>query len=253
MRLKVGCCGYPSSMKEYFETFSLVELQSTFYNLPKLSTANLWRQRAPKTFEFSMKTWQVITHLTSSPSWRRTRLKVGDNEKANYGFLKSSEENLTAWNKTMEICRALGCMICVVQTPPSFNFSPENAKSIRTFFQSVKRETAIAWEPRGDWLDHEKEVERLCRELDLIHVVDLLRRKPSFVGGTAYFRLHGLNPREHDYKYHYMDQDLSRLLDQLRSLRQDVSEVYVLFNNVAMGEDAQRLIKMADKEGVTVA
>lgn len=253
MRLKVGCCGYPISMKEYFKTFNLVELQSTFYNLPRLSTAKLWRQRAPKTFEFSMKTWQVITHPASSPSWRRTRLKVDNSEIANYGFLKSSSQNLAAWNKTMAVCKTLNCMICVVQTPPSFNFSHENIQSILTFFRSVDRGASIAWEPRGDWLDHEKEVEQLCRELDLIHVVDLLRRKPCFVKGTAYFRLHGLNPREHEYKYHYTDQDLLRLIDRLHSLRRSVSEAYVLFNNVAMGEDAQRLIKMADKEGVAVA
>ena len=38
MKLKVGCCGFPGGMKSYFEEFKLVEVQTTFYNLPKVET-----------------------------------------------------------------------------------------------------------------------------------------------------------------------------------------------------------------------
>jgi len=63
MRVKVGCCGFPRGMKDYFSQFKLVEVQQTFYKMPKLDTALRWRQQAPPDFEFSLKSWQLITHL----------------------------------------------------------------------------------------------------------------------------------------------------------------------------------------------
>jgi uncharacterized protein YecE (DUF72 family) len=252
LRLKVGCCGYPIAMKKYFQTFRVVELQSTFYNLPKLSTVKRWREIAPEDFEFSMKAWQVITHPVASPSWRKTRLKVKSGEEKSYGFLRLTEQNLAAWAQTMLVCKTLGCRICVVQTPPSFEFSEDNVGVVRKFLGSVNRDVRIAWEPRGSWSEHESEIRELCKELGLVHVVDLLRRRPSFVQGVAYIRLHGLNPREYDYKYHYTDNDLVRLLNELHSLEPNVSETYMLFNNVAMLDDARRFLEMASTKGFTV-
>ena len=150
------------------------------------------------------------------------------------------------------MCKTLGCRICVVQTPPSFEFNEENVSAVREFFGTVKRGVTVAWEPRGSWAEDELEIRELCKELGLVHVVDLLRRRSSLVQGTAYIRLRGLNPKEYDYKYHYTDNDLSRLLNELRSLEPNVSETYVLFNNVAMLKDAQHFLEMVFKKGFTV-
>jgi uncharacterized protein YecE (DUF72 family) len=215
-------------------------------------TAKRWREKAPENFEFSMKAWQVVTHPATSPSWRRTRLPVSDSEKDNYGFLRLTQENLTAFNETMLICRALRCKICVFQTPPSFGFSEENSYALRQFFGSAKHEVFVAWEPRGTWNEHPDKIQKLCKELDLIHVVDLLRRRPSFVRDKAYIRLHGLNPREYDYKYHYTEKDLSRLLDELRSLESKISEAYILFNNISMFDDARRFLEMTRQSAFDV-
>ena len=48
--IKVGCCGWAKSQKEYFENFPVIELQQTFYKLPDLKTAQKWREKAPKDF-----------------------------------------------------------------------------------------------------------------------------------------------------------------------------------------------------------
>ena len=60
--IKVGCCGFPTSMKRYFENYSLVELNSTFYEYPKLETVAGWREKAPENFEFTVKAHQDISH-----------------------------------------------------------------------------------------------------------------------------------------------------------------------------------------------
>ncbi|HUW19226.1 MAG TPA: DUF72 domain-containing protein [Sedimentisphaerales bacterium] len=43
---KVGCCGFPVARPEYFEQFSLVEIQQTFYQPPQPDTAKRWRDQA---------------------------------------------------------------------------------------------------------------------------------------------------------------------------------------------------------------
>jgi len=245
--VKVGCCGFSvrGGMKAYYERFKLVEVQSTFYKLPRISTVERWRENAPEDFEFTVKCWQVITHSSSSPTWRKAKLKLEGNIQA-YGMLKPTLENFDAWEKTRKVCDALRAKVCVVQCPPRFKFSEENISNLKGFFGSIDRSgIEIAWEPRGDWNLHLEEVGRLCEELDLIHVVDVLRRNPAFIGDTLYFRLHGLNPREYDYKYKYRDEDLVRLKDKILGFEEEgVNEVYVLFNNVWMAEDALRFIEL---------
>ncbi|MDI3299633.1 MAG: DUF72 domain-containing protein, partial [Bacillota bacterium] len=66
MRVQVGCCGFPEARELYYREFPLVEVQQTFYQLPRPATAERWRQEAPPGFLFAMKAWQLITHDPSS-------------------------------------------------------------------------------------------------------------------------------------------------------------------------------------------
>jgi len=61
-------------MSRYFSEFSIVELQSTFYKLPMVKTAEKWRSQAPEGFEFTLKAWQGVTHPSESPTWKRSGL-----------------------------------------------------------------------------------------------------------------------------------------------------------------------------------
>jgi hypothetical protein len=38
-KVKLGCCGFPGGRKGYFSQFHLVEVQQTFYKMPRLETA----------------------------------------------------------------------------------------------------------------------------------------------------------------------------------------------------------------------
>ena len=64
----------------YYQTFPCVEIDSSFYQLPKIATVERWRAAAPKGFEFSMKAWQVITHRATSPTYKRTRIDPRDRD-----------------------------------------------------------------------------------------------------------------------------------------------------------------------------
>ena len=248
--IKVGCCGWAvrGGKEAYFRVFNLIELQDTFYKLPKISTAEKWRSIAPNSFEFTLKAWQVITHPPTSPTWKRAKLKIKPNMKDKYGFLRPTEENFRAWEQTLNICRALKAKICVFQTPPSFGFSNKNVENVKNFFSSISRNgISLAWEPRGTWNNHLDIVKKLCDSLDLIHVVDVFRRMPVSSHSTCYIRLHGIGKGEVNYKYKYTDDDLMTLLNKVKELfNLGYAEVYVLFNNVYMADDALRFKKLIE-------
>lgn len=244
--LNVGCCGFPNRQQEYYRLFPVVELQSTFYNLPQACSAERWRAQAPVGFQFSLKAWQAITHPATSPTWKRSTERGLPGSNTKYGHLRPTRENFDAWQNTLKVCNILHASICLIQCPPSFKFSARNFNNVRRFLGQIDRgRTKLAWEPRGNWKEYPNEVKRLCNQLDLIHVVDALKSEPAAETEICYFRLHGLGPQEVNYRYRYSLQDLQRLRERiLEALTRGAKEVFVLFNNLSMLEDAKTFCGM---------
>jgi len=237
MSIIVGCCGFPMRKEEYFKRFSLVELQSTFYQLPRLETALRWRKEAPASFVFTLKASQLITHLPSSPTYRRLRKPIPQDRKKAYGFFKNTSELFRAFEETDAIAKAVEARLVLFQTPASFIPSEENKENLFQFFKKIgKRNYLIAWEPRGKW--ELPEITKICRELGIIHATDPFTSLPKDQE-IAYFRLHGRG----GYRYRYSDEELSQLLD----ISSQYKEALVLFNNTNMAEDAIRFMEIVDE------
>jgi len=218
--IKVGCCGYPTSMKRYHKSFNVVELNSTFYTYPQLSTVARWRQTAPVDFEFTVKAHQDISHK--------------------YQFeLKPSVQ---AFEQLKQICKALKARILLIQTPSSFR--PDRLDEVIEFFRKIKRENlTIVWETRGPEWDAPKNRAVLAKALktvDVPHVVDPFKSSPTYTSGMVYFRLHGKGKRL--YYYQYSNEELARLHEQIKPFERKDKEVYVFFNNLAMLDDATRFM-----------
>lgn len=246
--IKAGCCGFAAKggARAYYELFDVVELQSTFYKLPRVKTVEKWRKESPKGFEFVVKAWQAITHPPSSPTWRKCGSILSAKERGQHGHLKPTSGNIEAWKRIVEICRQLNSRVCLVQCPPSFLHNRRNVANMKRFFGAISREgVRIAWEPRHrSWHDNPKSVRELCAELGLIHVVDILKREPQSAGPVSYIRLHGL-PAELSYKYSYLDKDLELLLQKVARLK--TPETYVMFNNLTMAQDCLRFRSLLSK------
>ncbi len=240
-KIIVGCCGFPTSMKKYFELFKVVELQSTFYDIPRISTVENWRKKAPSEFEFTVKVFQGITHPPNSPTWKRC--KIPPEQRVNYGMFKPTREVMEAWNTMLEICKILKAKICIFQTPATFKATDENIGNLKKFFTGIDRANLIlCWEPRGSsWT--KDIVSKICRELDLVHVTDPFSELPVHVSEIAYFRLHGCPPGKRMYVYKYSNDDLKNLHEKCEHVAEKVDRVYVMFNNINMLEDAVRFSK----------
>ena len=227
--LHIGCGGFGCAQAEYFRTFSCVEIDSSFYQLPKLATAARWSADAPAGFTFALKAWQVITHRASSPTYKHTRLDVHDAKHAgHFGF------NATvrwAWDETYKVAQALHAGVVLFQCPASFTPTGPHVADLKHFFERAKRgKLLFAWEPRGTW--EPALITELCRELELIHVVDPFQTPALSSPKTQYFRLRGVTGAQH----RYTDEELRRL----RGFCQRKAATYCFFHTRAMVADAQR-------------
>jgi uncharacterized protein YecE (DUF72 family) len=237
-RLLVGCCGWAEAQARYVKDFQTIELQSTFYQMPSADVAKRWKALAPPEFRFCLKAWQLITHTPASPTYRRLKSKLSDEEADLYGSFRPTEQVWLAWERTREIADILDAEVIVFQCPKSFLPSRENVRNFSTFFREVERRGRIfAWEPRGENWSPEV-VRELCAESDLVHCVDPFQSEPAY-GRELYWRLHGRT----GYRYRYTEQDLAELEETLTRFDAVQRRSYVMFNNIYSKQDALRFLE----------
>ncbi len=235
MKIKVGTCGwgffkpakftpkkkFSSNLQAYSSLFSLVEVNSTFYRIPKVKTAERWRKEVSREFEFTVKCSKIVTH--------EDRFSTG--------------RSIEAFERIEEVAKVLKAKIILLQTPASFKPTTTNIRNLKSFLSTIDSKFLIAWEPRGNWDD--KIIKEICEEFNLIHCVDPFRHKTQYFSKKkiAYLRLHGLG-KPMMYRYKFSDEELADLKKIINKLK--VKTVYVLFNNVYMYEDALRFMKILE-------
>ncbi len=232
---RIGTCGFRTTKDDYAEVLSSVEIQHTFYQPPQISTLKKWRAEMPKEFEFTLKAWQLITHESSSPTYRRIKRDLTKKERRECGSFKPTDIVREALETTLACASALKARTVLFQCPAKFTPEHENIANLTQFFNSVDRgKLNFAWEPRGrEWTD--EIVGTICRDLDLWHAVDPFAR-PTTTPKYCYYRLHGI-PR---WRYTYEDSELEELAAMLPKKKL----AYVFFNNITMREDAIRFSKI---------
>ena len=218
-------------MDSYSELYDVVEVQQTFYEPPQVSTMQKWRRAVPDEFEFTLKAWQIITHEAKSPTYRRLKRELTEQERTECGAFRDTRMVREAWERTVECAEALDAKRILFQCPASFKPTDSNIENMREFFTNIgRRGLQLYWEPRGkDWT--EELCASVCAELKILHVVD------PFVSATVtpkltYYRLHGKG----GWRYVYSDADLEGLAEQMPR----AGSAYVFFNNIKMRQDALR-------------
>jgi uncharacterized protein YecE (DUF72 family) len=230
----VGLCGWTVAQSRYIREFSLLEVQQTFYDPPADQLLQKWRATVPAGFEFTIKAWQLVTHEANSPTYRRLREPLPVASRPDVGGFRHTDAVLLGWERTLRCAQLLRASAVLLQCPKSFRPTSDNVSRMRTFLASVRRpDAALLWEPRGPWAD--ALVAELCRDLELVHVVDPMQRD-TVTPEQTYFRLHGTTGSRHVHT-----------VDELRRLREMVDGrpcAYVLFNNLPRVGDAERFLDM---------
>lgn len=233
---KVGLCGFTMSMEDYPRYFSVVEVQQTFYEPPSEAVMRRWLAAMPPGFEFTLKAWQLITHESKSPTYRRLRRPLDDQERASCGGFRDSAIVRAALKRTFDCAKLLKASTLLFQCPASFGPEPDNVARLRHFIANVARPQCpsglrLAREPRGSaWTKNAAQASELCQELGLVYVVDPFVDAIHATAGPAYLRLHGVTGARHVYT----DDELRRLADLTPP------DAYVMFNNIPRVSDANR-------------
>ena len=239
--LHIGCAGwnylnvkryfensvkFKSKLEAYSKLFDFVELNATFYRLPRKSTVKRWRETVGEDFIFSVKAPGKITHE-----------------------LRFEKNSIEVLKEFLDVIEPLKANVVLFQSPASFKPSDENIKKAVEFFKeaiSICKERGIdklAWEVR--WKDTwTKEVvfSAFSKIKDIVQCVDPLRQDWFYGDRFAYFRLHGFGKRIYDYIF--KDSELEFLKDFVLKQLEKGKEVYVVFNNYNMYEDALKFKRM---------
>ena len=231
-RLRVGLCGFSMAMARY--PFPVVEVQSTFYEPPADSVMAKW----PRSLEYTMKVWQLVTHAAGSPTYRRMKRALGRRDRP--GFFADSKAVERGWQRSLECAELLSATALLFQCPASFRPEREHVRNMTRFFERIERPRArLLWEPRGTaWVEQRDLALSLCRDLDLVHVVDPFVTPPHH-RHPVYWRLHGIGgPR-----YSYSARDL-RALRRMLVEADAPGTAYVMFNNLPRVGDAKRFLSL---------
>jgi uncharacterized protein YecE (DUF72 family) len=209
---------WPTSkwLEYYTNHFDTVELNATFYRLPKPVTFKNWKARTPDHFLWSVKGSKFITH---------TRRLINPAEPLN-----------RLYGSTVGLGEKLG--VILFQLPPSLAF---DADVFRNFCKSLNTHVRHSIEVRHQsWLnDH---VFGLLREFNIaLCMADTAGRYPSCEAITAdfiYIRLHGSRKL---YASKYSDKELRTWAKKVKAWNKDA---FIYFDNDFKGHaviNAKRL------------
>ena len=236
-QIRIGCSGwnyrhwrerfYPKGLPQrrwfafYAEHFDTVEINNSFYRLPKAETFEAWRAQAPPGFCYAVKANRFLTQAKK---------------------LKDCEEPL---QRMMAPFRALGDRLgpILFQLPPRFRI---NLERLETFLKLLPKDVASVFEFREpSWY-----VPETFALLDrhgagfCVHDMPGSATERIATGRLAYVRFHGTNGKYHG---RYPDQRLLSWTDWIVAQARNGRPVWCYFNNDIDGhaiDDAQTLKAM---------
>jgi len=196
-------------LQEYARTFSTVELNNTFYRLPRADAAERWRVETPPGFLFAAKGSRYLTHM------------------------KRLLEPSQGLARFFEPLSRLGHKLVVIlwQLPPRWRVNPDR---LEQFLVALPPGVRHAFEFREEsWYSEE-----ICAILDAHGAAfcehDLIARPPPrFTGGFRYLRFHGRTGKSQG---RYGRETLAAWSSQLTRWSRDGRDVYVYFNNDTGGQ-----------------
>jgi len=232
----------------YARAFDTVEVDSTFYAVPSEGAVEGWRRRTPDGFTFSLKLPQEITHEHA---------------------LRGAE----ARRVLAEFCaraRLLGDKLgaVLVQLPPQFEATPDNARALREFLPALPADIRFAVEFRDTFWFEEEMLEPLTRHEQVsLALVEgrwaarerVWRAAAAILRPTDFAYLRWMGERDleaFDRVVRPRDRNLELWAAAAERLSRRVGAVFAYFSNFYEGhapESANKLKRLLGQETVGAA
>ena len=191
----------------YAKDFDTVEINNTFYQLPKQQTFENWHKQAPKNFLYTVKANRFITHIKR---------------------LKDAEETLPRFFERAELLKEnLGPAL--YQLPPSFH---KDLDRLQYFLQLLPKGRQAIFEFRHEsWFS--QDTYDLLNKYGVGFCIHDLSGVPTprvITGDVIYVRFHGTTGR---YDGNYPRSALKNWAEWIKEHESEVRSVYAYFNNDA--------------------
>ena len=214
-------------LKYFSQHFKTAEINYSFYHLPRLTTYQNWYKQTPRGFLLAVKASRFITHIKRLKGVRGP-WKI---------FLKNA----------LNLKEKLGPIL--FQFPANFKATPENTKRLEEFLKLItKNKLRYAFEFRHQsWCD-----EKIYKLLKKYNAVWVMADSPSYpkveevTANFVYVRMHGSKVL---FSSNYTKKELSSLAQEVKKWLKQGLDVYIYFNNDAMGyaiKNAKELLKFYD-------
>ncbi len=191
--------------EHYAKHFDTVEINNTFYQLPKQETFKNWHEQAPKNFLYTVKANRYITHIKR---------------------LKDPSESLRRFFERVGIlAENLGPIL--YQLPPNFH---KDLDRLRVFMQVLPEDQIAVFEFRHkSWFSDD--TYKLLSEFNAGFCIHDLAGVPTprvITADLIYVRFHGPTGR---YAGNYTKKSLQNWADWIKEHKKEVRSVYAYFNN----------------------
>ncbi|MCS7385359.1 MAG: DUF72 domain-containing protein [archaeon GB-1867-005] len=205
----------------YAKAFNVVEVNSTFYEIPSIKLAESWRKRAPSNFEFTVKCHKSLTHDFK---------------------LELTNEAKKTLTQMIELCKTLKSKVLLIQTPSSVKPSRKNLEKALKIAEIASTENIeVAWEPRGEeWRSSEAKelMKEFVEKSNGAHCVDISKNEPAAVSHFIYTRLFGKG--KHNI-YQFSSNEIAEIYSKIIGLSEKAERAYVIAHTKKMYIDAARI------------
>jgi uncharacterized protein YecE (DUF72 family) len=208
----------------YTEKFDTVELNNSFYHLPKKTSLESWRDSTPAGFCFAAKGSRFLTHMKK---------------------LKDPEQGLNRFLDAIEVLEhKLGPIL--FQLPPNWELDLER---LANFVSFLPREHRYAFEFRNASWSVPETYELLARHNIAYCIYHLagIRSPIQVTADFTYVRLHGPGGK---YQGSYDDSDLGKWARRIGKWRRELKTIYVYFDNDQAGYAAQNALRLKELVGL---
>lgn len=205
-------------LAHYYERFDTVEINNSFYMLPKIETLQSWRKATPGNFEFAIKASRFLTH--------NKKLKEPENALSN--FLPRAEA----------LGEKLGPIL--FQLPPRWRLNLDRLSEFLDALPSYHRYTFEFREP--SWLD-QRVYDLLRRHNAAFCIYELAGFHSPFevTADWTYVRLHGPGEK---YQGSYSDKKLQEWAQRIMAWKRKLKGCYVYFDNDQAGYAAKNALTL---------
>ncbi|MFX1573887.1 MAG: DUF72 domain-containing protein [Promethearchaeota archaeon] len=235
VQIKIGTAGwdykdwigsfYPKRLKRsqflefYSKYFEIVEINSSFYNLPSQEIVKTWNERVPESFCFIVKVWQKISHNLNDPDLD--------------SYLTEFLHRFKPLNE-----KILGFLI---QFPPWFKFSKEHLLKLSSLIKFFPLKNKIIIELRDNsWFKPEILSKFINSEQIILGTTYMPNLIPYYMPDQKYYYIRLIGDREltvfnriqRDQKsaLENLDQNIQTLIKSSK-----IYEIFIIVNNHFQG------------------